>query len=349
MRTQPASHQKNLRRVPVPGSWGDTFRSRRTIIALIGLSVLISLIAVSTTMGSLSSPNTPPSLEPPLFAPPRPEALPSGAMPLTPEQAAEVNAQTPTAGGPREAALPFVAVDPLGGALGRRSAVDCLTAAVYYEAASESTIGQRAVAQVVLNRVRHPAYPNSICEVVYQGSERSTGCQFTFTCDGSLQRRPSRAGWDRARLVASNALAGSVEPSVGMATHYHTVWIVPYWAASLDKVGTVGAHIFYRWKGTWGKRRAFVSKYLGEPQDTAVSIEPLVVGLDDTQTTDSGAVLGPRPLADEQMNLPANEALSNDAPRAVLEADLKKGTLTADEKAGKLPSANKADAAPPEN
>jgi len=92
----------------------------------------------------------------------------------------------------------------------RTRAQQCLTAAIYYEAASESEAGQRAVAQVVLNRVAHPAYPNTVCGVVYEGSERSTGCQFSFTCDGSLARRPSQLFWDRAKTVARQALAGAV-------------------------------------------------------------------------------------------------------------------------------------------
>ncbi|MFN5901342.1 MAG: cell wall hydrolase, partial [Novosphingobium sp.] len=70
----------------------------------------------------------------------------------------------------------------------RSRALQCLAAAVYYEARSESDVGQRAVAQVVLNRVAHPSYPNTVCGVVYQGSERTTGCQFSFTCDGSLAK-----------------------------------------------------------------------------------------------------------------------------------------------------------------
>ncbi|MDZ7587989.1 MAG: cell wall hydrolase [Parasphingorhabdus sp.] len=88
--------------------------------------------------------------------------------------------------------------------------LQCLTQAVYYEAASEPDAGQRAVAQVVLNRVRHPAYPRTVCGVVYQGSERRTGCQFTFTCDGSLRRTPSAFFWERARRVAADALAGRI-------------------------------------------------------------------------------------------------------------------------------------------
>jgi spore germination cell wall hydrolase CwlJ-like protein len=86
---------------------------------------------------------------------------------------------------------------------------DCLTAAIYYEAASEPDDGQRAVAQVVLNRVAHPAYPKTVCGVVYQGSERGTGCQFTFTCDGALARKPSRYFWDRAAWRARRWRASS--------------------------------------------------------------------------------------------------------------------------------------------
>ena len=90
----------------------------------------------------------------------------------------------------------------------RTRALECLTAAIYYEAASEPDQGQRAVAQVVLNRVAHPSFPNTVCGVVYQGSERSTGCQFSFTCDGSLMRVPSKFFWERARGVAAQALSG---------------------------------------------------------------------------------------------------------------------------------------------
>ena len=73
---------------------------------------------------------------------------------------------------------------------------------------------------MVLHRVAHPTYPNTICGVVYQGSERRTGCQFSFTCDGVLARTPSRFGWNRARAVASAALAGSVYAPVGLARAY---------------------------------------------------------------------------------------------------------------------------------
>lgn len=151
-----------------------------------------------------------------------------------------------------------------GGGLDKARALQCMTSAVYYEAASEANAGQRAVAQVVLNRVAHPSYPNSVCGVVFQGSERRTGCQFSFTCDGSLNRKPGAGAWSRAQSIAQRALAGSVFDAVGLATHYHTVWIYPYWAPSLDHIGTIGAHRFYRWKGLAGKPAAFRSKYAGK-------------------------------------------------------------------------------------
>ncbi len=145
----------------------------------------------------------------------------------------------------------------------RSRAVECLTAAVYYEARSESDQGQRSVAQVVLNRVAHPSYPNTVCGVVYQGSERRTGCQFSFTCDGSLARRPNPMFWERARSVAATSLAGYVEPTVGLATHYHTIAIHPYWAPSLNHIVTVGAHRFYSFRGRAGAAGTFRFAYAG--------------------------------------------------------------------------------------
>ena len=146
-----------------------------------------------------------------------------------------------------EAALPYVASGD-SGTFDR--SLECLTQAIYYEARSQSDDGQRAVAQVVLNRVRHPAFPNSVCGVVYQGSERTTGCQFTFTCDGSMNGGVQPYAWERARRIAEAALHGSVYRPVGLATNYHTTAIHPYWAPSLVPQVIVGAHIFYRRPGS---------------------------------------------------------------------------------------------------
>ena len=145
----------------------------------------------------------------------------------------------------------------------RTRAEQCLTAAIYYEAASEPDAGQRAVAQVVLNRVAHPSYPKTVCGVVYQGSERSTGCQFSFTCDGSLARVPNRMFWERAANVARAALSGYVYTPVGLATHYHTVAVHPYWAPSLNFLGTIGAHRFYAFRGPAGSSATFNFAYRG--------------------------------------------------------------------------------------
>ena len=114
-----------------------------------------------------------------------PAPAPMTVRPLAPAAAIELNREIPFSAIPNPPARPFVF---RGGADVHQRALTCLTAAIYYEAASELEDGQRAVAQVVLNRVRHPAYPATVCAVVYQGSTLPTGCQFTFTCDGSLDR-----------------------------------------------------------------------------------------------------------------------------------------------------------------
>jgi hypothetical protein len=164
-----------------------------------------------------------------------------------------------------------------------------MTAAIYYEAASEPDDGQRAVAQVVLNRVAHPAYPNTVCGVVFQGSERTTGCQFSFTCDGSLARAPSRMFWLRAESVARAALSGYVYAPVGLATHYHTIAVHPYWAPKLSYIGTIGAHRFYKFGGAAGQIGAFRFAYAGgepapvpHPRDasatgTDTALDPLLI------------------------------------------------------------------------
>ncbi|WP_068080033.1 cell wall hydrolase [Novosphingobium rosa] len=130
-------------------------------------------------------------------------------------------------------------------------ATDCMASAIYYEAGSESLTGQLAVAQVILNRLRHPRYPKTVCAVVHQGSERATGCQFTYTCDGAQSRPPDAARLQRARLVAQAALHGATSAQAGQATHYHTVWIVPVWAKDLRKVAIIGNHVFYRPPGAY--------------------------------------------------------------------------------------------------
>ena len=130
----------------------------------------------------------------------------------------------------------------------RMRATLCLASAIYYEAATEPDAGQRAVAQVVLNRVRHREWPNTVCGVVYQGSDRP-GCQFSFACDGAMARGPMVAHWIRARRVAEAALAGDTYAPVGSATFYHTLEVAPAWRLRMTPVTIVGAHIFYRLPG----------------------------------------------------------------------------------------------------
>jgi len=165
----------------------------------------------------------------------------------------------------------------------RTRAEQCLTAAIFYEAASESQAGQRAVAQVVLNRVAHPAYPNSVCGVVYQGSERGSGCQFSFACDGSLARKPRARSWQRAQRIARDALSGYVYTPVGLATHYHTVRVHPYWASSLSYIGTIGAHRFYSFKGAAGRQATYRFAYAGaEPLPVRHNSTAAAASADDT-------------------------------------------------------------------
>jgi len=258
-------------RVVLPGRehWAATL----VLVTLVLLYLFAGLTVTSGTGDGRAFaremvPNAREAAEPlPPGPPPAPEPLAFRA--IAPEDAVAFNASIPISKESNPAARPFM----LNGVsdVDKLRSIDCLTAAVYYEAAVEPTDGQRAVAQVVLNRLRHPAFPKSVCGVVFQGSDRSTGCQFTFTCDGSLARIPSAAGWARARKVAEEALAGKVYKPVGYATHYHTNWVVPYWSATLTKVADVGTHIFYRWEGGWGRPSAFRGRYAGvEPPISAL-------------------------------------------------------------------------------
>jgi spore germination cell wall hydrolase CwlJ-like protein len=223
-----------------------------------------------------------------------PVALAAGARAAAPSKAPEWAKLEP--GMPYRLLAPAVAPAlPFSGEArsedDRLRSLECLTQAIYYEAASESEDGQRAVAQVVLNRVRHSAYPNTVCGVVYQGSHLRTGCQFTFTCDGSLARRPAAFPWARARRIAAEALAGEVYGPVGNATHYHTTAILPYWAHSLTRMAVVGAHVFYRWRGRQGSSGAFNQLYAGIEPGAApmrATYEPVPVTLASVEDAGSG-------------------------------------------------------------
>jgi len=269
---------------------------------------------------------------PEFVAPPRSEVSEDEAA-----IARALNAAAPAIVAALSPARPFV-FDRSLGFEDRLRARECLAAAVHYEAASEGAMGQRAVAQVVLNRVRHPAFPHTVCEVVFQGSTRATGCQFTFTCDGSLRRVPNPAAWQRALRIADDALAGWVETTVGTATHYHADWVAPVWRTSLTKLATIGAHIFYRWQGGWGERRAFNIAYRGGESDFSPALAlPTATdpALAEFPTSDPLAPVI-RADSDRASPLPLPPPVAADQVRGALSADEQAGRLTADEASGKL-------------
>jgi spore germination cell wall hydrolase CwlJ-like protein len=230
----------------------------------------LQLLAIVLATGSCSTmqmiaQESAPILSPQLalnMEPAAAEALldPAAAPALSGDPAIEANAALPLAG-PGTAA-PSTLILASATPVAQMRALDCLAQAIYYEARSESEAGQRAVAQVVLNRMRHAAWPNSVCGVVYQGPMRvGGGCQFTFTCDGSLSRSPYGEDWARARRLASEALGGFVFEPVGLSTFYHANYVMPRWAPRLLKTAVIGAHLFYRLPGAG--RGAFATAYAG--------------------------------------------------------------------------------------
>lgn len=234
---------------------------------IIGLLILLGAVAIGgyywwPQRGTVRAHTNMPAASVPLDDTPQPD-VPLVFQAVPPETAQILNAARPDYVG-KLIAAPSFSVPKSGADDGTATrALDCLTAAIYYEARSESLQGQRAVAQVVLNRVRDPLFPASVCGVVFQGSERVTGCQFSFTCDGSLASPPRESVWDRTRAVARAALAGYVESSVGLATHYHTQWVVPVWRTDLVKLRTIGAHIFYGWRGRETSGHGLRTNYAG--------------------------------------------------------------------------------------
>lgn len=255
-----------------------------------------------------------------------PKVEPPTYLPIPAEEAMAVNAAEAKVSDPGPAAKPFfIELD------NREAATHCLTTALYYEAASDGADGERAVAQVVLNRARHPAFPPSICGVIYQGAERTTGCQFTFSCDGSLARVPSKAAWAVAQRIAAAALSGYVYAPVGLATHYHTNKVVPYWASSLTFSNIVKTQLFYRWKGGFGTPNAFTRRRLGPEIDTIVLNDKWnkeVSGATE-ELISNGTALG-----DEEKRYALNSDVGKNIPRisSPLKADTEKNyTLRVDQ------------------
>ena len=173
----------------------------------------------------------------------------------------------------------------------RARALLCMTQAIYYEAALEPTEGQQAVAQTVINRVRHPDFPKSVCGVVYEGSQLPIGCQFSFTCDGSLARPPIEPYWSRARFVAEAALDGFVARNVGSATHYHADYVFPRWGPQMVKIVQLGAHIFYRFPGPFGAPQVLTGQYEGRELAVAL-VSPAQAALEAAKAAAVNAQLG---------------------------------------------------------
>ena len=288
------------------------------VAALVGGAIYSATAGGSWTLSSNPGVSTsaplPPSSVAGIKLPP-----PDLMKPLSPEEALKENAERPFVDRPDTAAGRFVLK---AGIDDRDRALECLTQAIYYEAAGEGADGGRAVAQVVLNRMRHPGYPASVCGVVYQGSERTTGCQFTFTCDGSLMRAPVEALWARSRKIAEDALKGKVFAKVGHATHYHADYVLPYWADSLDKTVQIGRHIFYRLRGNYGDSRAFSQRYAGvEPASRAPG------GTVVLPSTEEAEELASKLLSDnvagkteevEKVSLPGSPLAIDEAPSSLL-------------------------------
>jgi spore germination cell wall hydrolase CwlJ-like protein len=123
----------------------------------------------------------------------------------------------------------------------------CLSQALYYEARGEGRVGEQAVAEVVFHRMNAGNFGHSICAVVYEGSGHP-GCQFSFTCDGALDRPRDESAWMKSEQLAAQILTGEIllHNTTGGATHYHATWVYPFWAPTLKITAHIGNHIFYR-------------------------------------------------------------------------------------------------------
>ena len=155
----------------------------------------------------------------------------------------------------------------------------CMAQAVYYESRNEPLAGQLAVAEVIANRMRDHRYPDTACGVVFQGATRTTGCQFTFTCDGAMNRAPKGTAWEQAKEIAAHVLMNLAEDRTGGATHYHATYVDPVWSAGLIKTDKIGLHVFYRFPrgAEWAKVRS-------------ASAPPMLMASDDSRDRDAAAL-----------------------------------------------------------
>ncbi|MBV9994998.1 MAG: cell wall hydrolase [Caulobacteraceae bacterium] len=182
--------------------------------------------------------------------------------------------------------------------------LDCLAAAVYYEARGESAEGQEAVAQVVLNRVRSPAFPNTVCGVVYQGATRGA-CQFSFACDGQADNPREPKAWAKAKAVAGRALAGHVMSEVGRATHFRLASLGADWGDRMVRLAQVGQHIFFAFSGRHGPAKS-------QPSVLASKASPLAPAPLTGPAGPGVQQAGGRPVEPPSLNLtPAAPALAS--------------------------------------
>ncbi|RYH07886.1 MAG: cell wall hydrolase, partial [Alphaproteobacteria bacterium] len=128
----------------------------------------------------------------------------------------------------------------------------CMATAIYFESRGEAYRGQVAVGQVVMNRVAHPLYPDTICGVVFQNQSKRNACQFSFACDGIPEKVSDGKSWKQAQEIAAGVVSGKEYlPEVGYATHYHATYVRPTWAPRMKKVTKIGLHVFYQFKRGW--------------------------------------------------------------------------------------------------
>jgi spore germination cell wall hydrolase CwlJ-like protein len=145
----------------------------------------------------------------------------------------------------------IVAPSPVQMAAARFAAdVSCLAEVMYYEARGEGVAGQKAVAEVVLQRTKDRNFPHTICGVVHEGVQIGRrDCQFSFACDGSANKPRERTSWRQVRLLAENIVAGTVKLAnqTGHAVAFHNAGVSPVWADTMLKTAQIGNHVFYRW------------------------------------------------------------------------------------------------------
>jgi len=198
----------------------------------------------------------------------------------------------------------------------------CLSQAIYYEAGTESLGGKMAVAEVIANRVRDHRYPDSVCDVVFQGATRTTGCQFTFTCDGAMTREPRGRNWDTAQKVAAHVLMNLNEERTGGATHYHATYVDPIWSAGLIKTDKIGLHIFYRFprgaewaqvRQNYNRKRERVITAAAEADVNAAATS--VIKTTDDAKVEKVAMNAPAPTLSPASVITSTRTITNGAPK----------------------------------